>query len=282
MSREQLNRTQIDVLHHSARIQTLTKTPPATTELAQVLNVVSSTISNAKRRLEAEGLVEKKSGKVTELGFDYLKSMYAIVPVVIPMVGTVYAGKKTSNRNHEAIVKLIAKPSSSGNGSAMANYWVTVDIANTFAMPVVSSDVPVFSMVVDGDSMVDEHIVKGDVVLFQPFLEGAGPKQGELIVALFLASKDESDTDLETSILRNLSDGGEAGVDLLAGPTLKYFYSKDDEGYYRLSMRKGFTDNKYTIKTKYCRPIGRVINIIRTTNFQYSAGKLANPRNMAP
>ncbi len=128
---------------------------------------------------------------------------------------------------------------------------------STISIPGVERPENVIVLNVEGISMTDEHIFDGDMVLVQLFDEDESPKQGELIIAQYLASKDEYifETDY-------LLEGTTIPEDLLEGPTIKYFYKQLD--HVRLSIRKGYEDHPFTIRTKYIRSIGRVIGVYRS------------------
>ena len=115
---------------------------------------------------------------------------------------------------------------------------------------------PVFALKVVGHSMESERIFVGDYIIVQRFGGSEGPQEGEIIVTKYLPNDAERDWDQDTDI----SD------DELEGPTVKFFFEREKDGkwFCRLSTRKDFRQSKYTITTRYIRPIGRV-----TGNYRY-------------
>jgi len=108
--------------------------------------------------------------------------------------------------------------------------------------------------------MEQEGIFDGDYVIIERFEydDARGPGQGELIVTHYLPAYARNHIDDDKTI-----EDSSFLDEYLEGPTVKYYYSKDEKGYHRLSWRKGFNESPYTVKAIYIRPIGRVIGVYR-------------------
>lgn len=216
------------------------KRPPSTRELAHQLSKVDGAISTSKTSLRQKGLLDA-SGFPTEKGLVALDSKRTIVSVRLPIAGVVQAGAK-NQAELEVEIKSIEQ-------------LQDPDI-RTLTIPAVADPTNVVVLAVQGVSMEEEHIFEGDSVLVQLFQHGEYPKQGELIIAQYLASKDEPYVNLE-----DLSAGGHVPDEFLEGPTVKYYYQQ--EGHYRLSIRKNYAESQFTIRTRYIKPIGKVIGVYR-------------------
>ena len=259
MPQKQIVRTEIEVLLTMARFQSKHGVPSSTQELATIFNKVPSAISNAKRKLEAQLLIEKKSGIVTPKGFEYLNSLNLVIPTSVPKLGIVYAGIKKTNANLDATVENLNSSNAFNSTNPDSNYWL-YSTEEPVMVPELPTDLPVFSMTVEGNSMLEEQIKCGDTVFVQPFPGSQGPKDGELIVSMYLAPQDE---DFNSEAILNDEN---VDISMLSGPTLKFYYPRD--GYYRLSIRKGAFGHDYTITTQYVVPIGRVVGVYRRIDFQ--------------
>ena len=214
---------------------------PSTQQLARILTVSDSSISNRKTALKNKGYLDGQSN-LTDKAWEFLKKNTTI-STDIPILGQVKAGRTKSN---EIFVDMVND-----------GYPFDLNVP-TLKIPDTGIDTDVFALEVIGQSMENELIFEGDYVIVQKFSETEPtPKQGELIVTKYLPFYDETEFDLQELVDSGISE------DDLEGPTVKYYYERD--GIYRLSWRKGFDDSEYTIVTKYPPLlIGRVIGVYRS------------------
>lgn len=212
---------------------------PSNFWIGQQLKLNSSGISNLKHDLKEKGYIQENFGIVsfTEKASEYLASLRndlkVVIPLQIPVLGKVQAGPK--KQDEMAVVMLNS-----------------IDDAPTITVPYSDINSTIFALQVEGQSMEREHIFDGDYVIVEEFGINEGPKQNEMIVTMYLPP------DVEPY--------EEWNDEWLDGPTVKFYFSTEEGGelVYRLSSLKDIRRNPYTIKTRYIRPVGRVIGVYRT------------------
>jgi len=239
---DNLSRGDIEFLYLFDRLLNKFDRPPTDTELARASNNIGNTaIANRKKRLKGKGYLSHTSGMLTTKAVEEINSGRTVRQVYVPLLGTVSAGKR---KQDELIVNMSTVTKSDFENIAIPK----------IAIPSTQKHENVFALNVDGVSMEDENIIDGDSIFVEPFEDGSFPSDGDLIVARYLPFYEmDSNIDWESE---DISD------EELAGPTLKYFYQLRDR--YRLSVRKGHKDNRFTIETAYIRPVGKVIGIWRS------------------
>ena len=215
---------------------------PTTSELARESNVVDSAISNRKKRLKQKGYLDPVLGVLTASAMRFMNTHPTVRQIHIPLLGTVSAGKRTQD---ELVVNMSTVTRGDLRNSALP----------AISIPAIQNYENVFALRVDGISMEDEKIIAGDSIFVQPFENGAFPSEGDLIVVKYLP--------LFLTTFNANWDFSDIADEDFAGPTLKYFYQKENNRY-RLSMRKGFNDNPFTIETQYVKPIGKVVGMWRS------------------
>ena len=214
---------------------------PSTQGLAQQFVVSPSAISNFKTSLKRKGYLTGSS--VTDLAWQLLDSQNIVFSTQIPIFGQVKAGR--TKPDEVAVI--------------MVNDSEPFDIDSpTIKIPNVDELSDVFALEVVGQSMERERIYEGDFVIVQKFKEAETPRDGELIVTKYLK------LDAEGLNIEQLVSDGTISDDDLEGPTVKYYYKRDE--FYRLGWRKDFNASEYTIKASYVDPIGRVVGVYQQRN----------------
>ena len=217
---------------------------PSSVDIRERLSIGASHVSNLLRSLLKKSFIERRGSRValTSEGKEYVLSVMQafsssglpLMPVNIWLRGQVKAGK---TKQEDLIVDL-------------APYSISSD---TISLPNTKPGTQIFALEVVGVSMEQEGIKPCDYVVLREMSPGEKPREGDLIVAkylpyYFLESGQE-----------------EVSEDDFFGPTLKYYFTKYQEGreVYVLSSTNGrFQEGKYFLALDI-RFIGIVIGVYR-------------------
>lgn len=223
---------------------------PDNSWLARQLDRNETQICNLKKKLKEKGYLWKEEGIVslTEKAYRYLERLQSkdgniTPPLEIPIWGEVKAGK---TKRDELAVYL--------------HDLATTDIdVPTIAIPQTKkTGSTIFVLRVVGQSMEHEGIFDGNYVIVERFQDGTneGPKENEMIVTRYLPSSAEEYAKQQ---------GVDWSDEWLEGPTIKFYGQREENGelIHRLSWRKDINSSPYTIKTRYIKPVGRVIGVYR-------------------
>jgi SOS-response transcriptional repressor LexA len=205
-------------------------------------------VSNLIRRLVKKGYLERQLGRpvLTDKALQYFSDLdqsvktvrpFSIVPTQIRVRGQVRAGDIGQD---ELRVDL---SESSGPGDEF------------ILVPQARLERETYALEVVGDSMEHEGVFEGDYIIVEEFGPFEGPRDGEMIVTKYLPIYAEPD-----GLEADISDFD------LHGPTVKIYSEvvEDNERRYRLSWKRDNRANPYIIRTRYVRPIGRVIGVYRS------------------
>lgn len=206
---------------------------PRTQELAKKLYVTYSSVSMAKASLRKHGYLDD-NGKPSSLGIDLIQTHRDIVPLQIPFMGKVKAGRVKSD---DIVID-------------MRDITEILD-AEMVTIPNIVNAQPLIVVQVDGISMVEERIYPNDYVIVSLFDKGNTPAHGDLVVVKYIPYEPFTESYSETQF----------SEEMYEGPTLKYYY--EENGYFRLSTRKSHRENPHTIKASAVRAIGKVIGTYR-------------------
>lgn len=212
---------------------------PSNSWLGKQLKLNSNGVSNLKHALKEKGYIREEFGLelLTDKAIEYLKGLQndfdVVIPLDLPVLGKVQAGLR---KQDEMAVDMMN----------------SINDAPTITIPPKGTKSTVFMLAVEGQSMEHEYIFDGDYVLVEEFGKDEWPKQNEMIVTMYLPPNIEPDE--------------EWNDEWLDGPTVKFYFSTQENGvlFHRLSLRKDINQSSYTIKTKYIRPVGRVVGVYRT------------------
>ena len=218
---------------------------PSSADIRERLSIGTSHVSNLLRSLLRKKFIERKGGSrvaLTPDGTKYALSVMQafsssglpLMPVNIWLRGQVKAGK---TKQEDLIVDLAPYSSSS----------------DTISLPNTKPGTQIFALEVVGVSMAQEGIKPCDYVLLREMSPGEKPREGDLIVAKYLPY-----------YFLELGQE-EVSEDDFCGPTLKYYFTKYQEGreVYVLSSTKGWLqEGKYFLALDI-RFIGIVIGVYR-------------------
>jgi SOS-response transcriptional repressor LexA len=163
------------------------------------------------------------------------------VPMEFPVLGQVKAGRTPQDnlRVYMTDPKLISP-----------------EARDMRVIPGVEEDSDVFLLEVVGNSMVDNGIHEGDYLLVKPFKNGAGPRQGQLIVARYVLAADH--------IQGNKGKEKMYADDLYEGPTVKYYtYDDTSDAPHRLMSHLKDSESKVKIHACEIEPVGYVVGQYR-------------------
>ena len=144
----------IEILTYIRDIQRTHGYSPTLQEIADELGVSKITIFEHVEALIEKGMLTRLSNKARSLELTSSVQLPDARPTVMPLVGRIAAGSP---------IEAIEVPD-------------TIDLEEIF-----SSRHPVRALTVTGDSMIDEHICDGDVVVYE---ERKNARNGDTVVAL--------------------------------------------------------------------------------------------------
>lgn len=211
---------------------------PTNSWLGQQLHLNDNGICNLKHSLKEKAFIHKERGVdvLTEKALRYLDSRQndsgIAIPLRVRVLGKVQAGPKEQDQMRVVMLD-------------------SVDDAPTITIPHTGAESIIYALQVIGQSMEHEHVFDGDYVIVEKFDGSRGPKQNEMIVTMYLPPNVEPNEDWND--------------DWLDGPTVKFYFEMEEDGkkIYRLSWLRDIIASPYTIKTKYVKPVGRVIGVYR-------------------
>ena len=127
---------------------------PTLQEIGDELGISKITVFEHVETLQKKGMLTRRSNKARSLELTSSVQLPDERPTLMPLVGRIAAG---------APIEAIEVPGS-------------IDLEDVFA-----SRRPVRALTVVGDSMIDEHIRDGDLVIYE---ERSNPRNGDTVVAL--------------------------------------------------------------------------------------------------
>ena len=127
---------------------------PTLQEIADQLDISKITVFEHVEALLKKGLLKRRSNRARSLELTASARLPDDRPTLLPLVGRIAAGRP---------IQVYESTDS-------------IDLESVF-----SSRVPVGVLKVSGDSMIDEHIRDGDLVVYE---KRANPRNGETVVAL--------------------------------------------------------------------------------------------------
>ncbi|MDO8628980.1 MAG: transcriptional repressor LexA [Phycisphaerales bacterium] len=127
---------------------------PTLQEIADELGITKITVFEHVEALLKKGLLTRRSNRARSLELTSAASLPDERPTLLPMVGRIAAGMPIEAIESDE----------------------TVDLEEIF-----SSRYPVGVLTVTGDSMIDEHIREGDLVVYE---KRSNPRNGATVVAL--------------------------------------------------------------------------------------------------
>ncbi len=190
----------LEILTYIRDIQESYCCSPTLQEIADELGISKITVFEHVEALIEKGLLSRRPNKARSLELTHQVRLPGDKSTVMPLVGRIAAGLP---------IEAIETPD-------------TVDLEEMF-----SSRHPVRALTVTGESMIDEHICEGDIVVYE---ERSNPRNGDTVVALV--------------------DGDEA--------TLKRFYKEKN----RIRLQPA-NDEYEPIYTRNVEIIGVVIGVMR-------------------
>ena len=127
---------------------------PTLQEIADDLGISKITVFEHVEALIKKGVLSRRSNKARSLELTSWAQLPDERPTLMPLVGRIAAGQP---------IEAIEVPD-------------TIDLEDVFTSPH-----PVRVLTVTGDSMIDEHISDGDLVVYE---ERSNPRNGDTVVAL--------------------------------------------------------------------------------------------------
>ena len=145
---------QLEILTYIRDIRRSRIYSPTLQEIADEFGVSKVTVFEHVEALIRKGMLTRRSNKARSLDLTSLARFSDERPTLMPLVGRIAAGQP---------IEAIEMPD-------------TVDLEEIFA-----SRHPVRVLTVTGDSMIEEHICAGDLVVYE---ERSNPRNGDTVVAL--------------------------------------------------------------------------------------------------
>jgi SOS-response transcriptional repressor LexA len=194
----------------------------------------------AKQVLQGERGGCKFTDEAASLFLQQPAEIVSRVPMEYPLLGQVQAGRA---KNDDLRVDM-ADPAS-----------VNPDALTMRRIPDLQGDADGFLLEVKGDSMVAVGIQEGTYLVVKRFRDGAGPRQGQLIVARYLLPADQAEADARP----------EFDHELYEGPTVKYYnYIAGHSAPHRLAASLKVGDSKNTYYAVRIHAYGYVVGYYRS------------------
>ncbi len=144
----------LEILRYIRDIQRTLCCSPTLQEIADELGVSKVTVFEHVEVLIKRGMLTRLANKARSLELTSKVRLPGDRPTLMPLVGRIAAGVP---------IEAIETPDN-------------IDLEEMF-----SSRYPIRALTVAGDSMIDEHICEGDLVIYE---ERSNPRNGETVVAL--------------------------------------------------------------------------------------------------
>ncbi len=140
----------------------------------------------------------------------------------------------------------------------------------TISLPKTTQERVVYALQVKGSSMEGDAIIEGDYVIIENYPTTGSAREGDLIVTMYLPEKYNKKELEQLTFFSTTFDNLDSELE---GPTLKYYrkepeQERDEKREYeihQLSPKKNFRE-EHVIRTRYIRPIGKVIGVYRNTS----------------